>query len=185
MLCGARERTRILSVLAGTNWGQHEKILIFTYKNLICSVISYAAPFWIPIASTPIIQKLHVIQNNNLRIATSCPKRAVIDHLHSEIKGLEVSDSLSFLCAQYLDSRLKPNHPTYQIVNRPKVPRGKMHTLQSRFLFSIDHMFVESNTPWADIDQSKSLLHTETVQKTHSKPIPKHNSQQFKTTSSS
>ena len=44
----AAQRLKILKALAGTNWGQQKGMIIMTYKALIWSVISYAAPVWFP-----------------------------------------------------------------------------------------------------------------------------------------
>ena len=165
ILARAQERTKVMKALAGTNWGQQKETLVLTFKALIWSVVSYAAPVWFPNISNHYIQKLQAVQNTNLRIATGSHKRASQDHLHSESKVLPVADSLGLLCAQYLASAKRPNHPANPTVNRPTGPRLKKHTLQSKFLPSINHLLVDGVTPPSEYDNIRAEIHTETVAK--------------------
>ena len=53
----ARERSKILRELAGTNQGPQSETLTLTYKALIWSVISYVTPVWFPITFPANTQK--------------------------------------------------------------------------------------------------------------------------------
>ncbi|KAF2344177.1 Reverse transcriptase domain [Trinorchestia longiramus] len=96
-------------------WGQTEhtqkETITLTYKALINSIVTYAAPIWFPNASPSSIAKLQTIQNAALRIASGSHKMASASHLHRETGVLPVADHLSLLCSQYLFSSLRPHHP--------------------------------------------------------------------------
>ena len=51
-------RLNIIRALAGTSWGQQRETILITFKSLIRSLITYAAPIWYPNASPSNIQKL-------------------------------------------------------------------------------------------------------------------------------
>ena len=54
----AKQRLSLLKALTGTTWGKQKETLIPTYKALIDSLFSYAAPIWYPNASKSSINKL-------------------------------------------------------------------------------------------------------------------------------
>ena len=123
-------RLNILRALAGSNWGQQKETLLITFKSLIRSLFTYAAPTWFPNASPTSINRLQTIQNHALRISTGCVKMAGIDHLHAEAQVLPVDEHLSLLSAQFLARTLVPSH---SVTTSPSGPRNIRHTLQSRF----------------------------------------------------
>ena len=158
------ERLKILKALAGTDWGQQKETIIMTYKALIWSKFSYAAPIWFPNLSEDAGQSLQVIQNAAMRIATGCHKRASSEHLHAETQLLPVVKSLEMVCAQYLASALRPNHPSHTTVTQSSGPREKKQTLQSKFLPKISAHLTNNITP---IDQYEDIykdIHTQAVQ---------------------
>ncbi|KAF2347267.1 Reverse transcriptase domain [Trinorchestia longiramus] len=112
----ARHRLNILKALASSSWGQQNKNIILTYKALINSIATYAAPIWFPNAFPSSIAKLQTIQNATLRIATGSHKMASTSHLHRETGILPVADHLSLFCSQYLLSSLRPHHSNYLTV---------------------------------------------------------------------
>ena len=82
--------------------GQQKETIIATYKALIDSLFSYAAPVWFPNTSATNVSKLQVIQNAALRIATGSHMMASVDHLHMEAELMKVGEHLDMLCAQSL-----------------------------------------------------------------------------------
>ena len=44
----AKPRLNLLKQLTGTDWGQQKETILVTFKSLIGSLISYAAPVWFP-----------------------------------------------------------------------------------------------------------------------------------------
>jgi len=160
----ARSRLNILKSLAGSTWGQQRETIIVTYKALIKSIITYAAPIWFPNASPSSVAKLQIIQNAALRIATGCHKMAFSSHLHSQTEILPVANHLSLLCSQYLTSSLRPDHPNYALAKQHPGPRSMKHTLQSRFLPSISHL-LDPNGDCSPSSYKQSLrsLHSSAV----------------------
>ncbi|KAF2350571.1 Reverse transcriptase domain [Trinorchestia longiramus] len=118
----ARHRLNILKALAGSSWGQQKETITLTYKALINSIVTYAAPIWFSNASPSPIAKLQTIQNAALRIASGSHKMASASYLHRETGVLPVADHLSLLCSQYLLSSLRPHHPNYLTVTQPSGP---------------------------------------------------------------
>ena len=136
----AKQKLNILKALTGTDWGQHKETLVLTYKALIDSSFSYAAPIWVPNASPSSIRRLQTIQNSALRIATGCHLSSAVDHLHSEAKILKVQEHLDMICTQYLATYLQPEHPSFPIVTADSGPRPMKHTLQSRYLPRLEEL---------------------------------------------
>ncbi|KAF2355087.1 Ribonuclease H domain [Trinorchestia longiramus] len=136
----ARHRLNILKALAGSSWGQQKETITLTFKALINSIVTYAAPIWFPNASPSSIAKLQTIQNVALRIASGSHKMASASHLHRETGLLPLTDHLDLFCSQYLLSSIRPHHPNYLTVTQPSGPRSMKHTLHSRFPSSIAHL---------------------------------------------
>ena len=59
----ARPLITILKSLAGSNWGQQKETIVITFKSLIKSIFTNAAPIWFTNASSSAIAKLQSIQN--------------------------------------------------------------------------------------------------------------------------
>ena len=80
----APARLKILKALSGTNWAQQKETITITYKALVWSILTYAAPPWAPIASQDNLRRLQTIQNTALRVATGCHQRTLSAHMHTE-----------------------------------------------------------------------------------------------------
>ena len=66
-------RTRTQSstkALTATGWGKQKETLMATYKAVMRPALEYAYYIWSPLASSTSINKLQVMQNAVLRIAT-------------------------------------------------------------------------------------------------------------------
>ena len=74
-----------------------EKVLA-TFKSLNGSHFTFAAAIWFPNTSATSINKLQIIQNYALRIATECVGMTDIDHLHTEAKTFKVDEHIGMLC---------------------------------------------------------------------------------------
>ena len=156
-------RINILKALAGTNWGQQKETIIVTYRALIRSIVTYAAPIWYPNASATSVRKLQVLQNSALRVATGCHRMAPVAHLHREALMLPVDDTLQLLCKQYLASAMVPEHPCHATVTSCSGPRSIRHTLQSRFLPSIQQFLVNNTIPLDSKKTTLTTLHNDAV----------------------
>ena len=135
----AKTILNILRLLCGTSWGQHKETMLVTFKSLIGSLFTYAAPIWFPNTSQTSRRKLQVIQNSGLRIATGCVKMTGIDDLHAEARTLKVEDHLRMLCSQFLATCLQPNHASLPIVTADPGPRDMKQTLQKSFRETREH----------------------------------------------
>ena len=129
----AKQRLNIMRLLTGTTWGQHKETLLATFKSLIGSLFTYAAPIWFPNTSLSSRKKLQTIQNHGLRIATGCVMMTGIDDLHAEAKMLKVEDHLRMLCSQALATCLQPGHASFSTVTADSGPREIRQTLQRSF----------------------------------------------------
>ena len=162
----ATPRLNILRALAGTTWGQQKETLLITYKSLIRSLITYAAPIWFPNTSSTSISKLQRLQNSALRISTGCVKMSAIGHLHAETQILPVKDHLSLLCSQFLARTLIPSHPSHPITSSSSGPRPIRQTLQSHSLPSVAPYLTNGVLLPSDYKPTVASLHTSTVQST-------------------
>ena len=158
----AKQRLSLLKALTGTSWGQQKETLIATYKALIDSLFSYAAPIWYPNASKTSVNKLQTIQNSALRVATGCLMMSPIDHLHVEAEILTVKEHLDMLCSQALATYLQRGHPSFSVVSADSGPRNKKQTLQRRFNSAVAPYMNHDGTI-ADAASVGSSLHTSAV----------------------
>ena len=163
LISRATPRLNILRALAGTSWGQSKETLIITYKSLIHSLFTYAAPTWFPNTSPSYIQKLQRIQNTALRISTGCVKMSPIDHLHAETQVLPVQDHLTLLCSQFLARALQPSHVSHPLVTSPPSPRNIKHTLHSKFHHLVAPYTVGGIIPPDTYTDTLKFLHTGAV----------------------
>ena len=76
----------------------------------------YAALIWFPYGSPFLIQKLLIIKNSTLSIATASFKLTCMNHLHEETKMLSVQYCLFLISSQYLARALQPNNPSRSVV---------------------------------------------------------------------
>ena len=70
----AKHQLNFMKLLTGTSWVQYKETLLATYKSLIGSQMTYAAPIWLPNTSDSSRKKVQVIQNSALRVATGVSK---------------------------------------------------------------------------------------------------------------
>ena len=104
-----------------------------TFKSLVGSILTYATPVWFRNTSETSINRLQLIQNSSLHIATGCVRMTPIDHLHAETEVLKVDEHLKMLWSQYLAACLQPDHASFSIVNADSGLRRKNATLQRGF----------------------------------------------------
>ena len=76
--------------------------------------LEYASSVWSPIASSTSINKLQVMQNAALRIATGCTQDTNIQHLHDETHTLPIHEHLQLHAPQYKQKTQHPSHPLHR-----------------------------------------------------------------------
>ena len=77
------------------------------------------------------LDKLEVIQNKALRIATGCHQKAAASHLIAETGVLPLRTHLGLCSQQFYASALQPLHPSHLIVTFP-LPTPASSVLPSR-----------------------------------------------------
>ena len=65
------------------------------------------------------LDKLEVIQNKGLRIATGCHQKAAATHIRAKTGVLPLRAHLELCCQQFYASALQPIHPSHLIVTSP------------------------------------------------------------------
>ena len=118
-----KPRVNILRLLCGTSWGQQNETILGTFKSLLGSLFTYAAPICFPNTTQISINKLQVVKNSALRIATRCVRMTGIYYLHTEANFLKVDEHLTMLCAQHLITCLQPDNASFQTVRADYGPR--------------------------------------------------------------
>ena len=173
IIATVHQKTRLLRALAGSSWGSSKESLITLFKAYVAPSINYGAPIWFPNASPSAIARLQRAQNKALRVITGCHSSASSDHLHQETLILPVSEHLSLLCAQFLSSCLRPNHPSFRVANLDSGPRAKKHTLRSKFLPVVaPYLNADGHLDPPDYGYTIKQLHTQFVANTISSLEP-------------
>ena len=131
----ASRRLAVLKSVASADWGSEIGLLVNTFKMYVRSSLSYAAGVWGPVVKEGLIRRrLQPIQNQALRVVTGCHRMASGDHVHQETEELPVLEHTNMLCAQFLASALREDHPSYATVTSPPGPRNMKSTLHQRFI---------------------------------------------------
>ena len=84
----ANKTINIMKSLTSTKCDKQKETLLTTYKTITQPIIEYASTIWAPIVSETNLNKLQIIQNSSLRIATGCTRDTNCQHLHEETKIL-------------------------------------------------------------------------------------------------
>ena len=109
----------VMKALVGLSWGFMNEALVATYKAVMRPIINYAAPSGSPNIFSAHLDKLEVIQNKALRIATGCCQKAAACDLRAETGVLPLRAHLE-LCSQQFYAR--PPSPTHQSHNCHPIP---------------------------------------------------------------
>ena len=107
----ASRALKVMKATAGSNWGFTTETLVATYKAIVRPILNYAAPIWFTQVSSSHLDKLEVIQNKVLRIATGYHQKAAVSHLRAETGVLPLRRHLDLCCQQFYASTLQPLHP--------------------------------------------------------------------------
>ena len=137
----ATKTLKVLKALTSTKWGKQKETIINTYKAITRPVLEYASTIWSPIVAPTNINKLQVIQNTALRIATGCTKDSNIEHLHNETKILPMTEHLKLHSSQLRQQTQHPNHPLHAFTRQPPPNRYKKQTIfdnNNNYTYNID-----------------------------------------------
>ena len=123
----------------GTSWGQQKETMLATFKSLIESLFTYAAPIWFPNSSQTSIFKLQTLKNSALRITTGCVRMTAIDQLYTEAKVLKVDEHISRYALCSVPGHLfQPDHASFQTVQADSGPRKIKYTLQTAYMEKVE-----------------------------------------------
>ncbi|VDN20766.1 unnamed protein product [Dibothriocephalus latus] len=88
-------------VLVGTSWGCAKETLATTFKVLVKSHLTYAAPIWSPTINSSSLRRLQSALNAALRSITGWYKMLPIDHLHAQASVLPIGPHNALLGQQF------------------------------------------------------------------------------------
>ena len=111
-----------MEALAGSSWVFTTETLVATYKAIVRPILNYAAPIWLTKVSSSHLDKVEVIQNQTLRVATGFHQKAAASHLRVETGVLPMRAHLKLCCQQFYVSVLQPFHPSHLIVTSSPDP---------------------------------------------------------------
>jgi ribonuclease HI len=112
----ATEKLKLMSALAHTEWGWRKRDLMKIYLTFIRSRLDYGAAAWQPWLSETSIEKLDVVQNKAMRIASGQMSRAPVDALRFETGVADYWTIVNRMCIQAVEKamRLPTDHPRYE-----------------------------------------------------------------------
>jgi hypothetical protein len=125
----ANKSLKILKTLTATKWGKQKETLINTYNAITRPVMEYASTIWAPITAQTNLNKLQIIQNTALRIATGCTQDTNVTHLHDETKILPLDKHLRLHGSQQRQQAQHPDHPLHDLTTRPPPDRYKKQSI--------------------------------------------------------
>ena len=174
----ARKTINILKVLTSTKWGKHTETILATYKAITRPVLEYASTIWSPNASETNIDKLQIVQNTALRIATGCTHDTNTQHLHDETNVLPIHQHLQLHASQIRQKAQHPTHPLHKLTIDPHTPRLKKQTTFNNINYTTN-IDTHPDTVTQQISANSTQIHTSIVQthlmqRNHNKLIHQH-----------
>ena len=175
----ARKTINILKVLTSTKWGKHKETILATYKAITRPVLEYASTIWSPNASEINIDKLQIVQNTALRIATGCTHDTNTQHLHDETNVLPIHQHLQLHASQIRQIAQHPTHPLHKLTIHPHTPRLKKQTTFNNINYTTNIDTHPDTVTQQQISANSTQIHTSIVQiqlmqRNHNKLIHQH-----------
>ena len=99
--------------------------LMDTYNTVMIPSLEYVSSIWSPLASSTSINKLQVMQNAALIIATGGTQDTNIQHLHDETLIRPIHEHLQLRTSQYKQKTQHPSHPLHKHTTYFNTPRLK------------------------------------------------------------
>ena len=112
--------------------------LMATYNFIVHPIINYAAPVWFTQVSSYHLDKLEVIQNRALRIATCCHQKASVSHIKAETGVLPRLHTMN--CAHNSSMKELSTSPP-----PPSSPRPLRATLQAPYHWTLRGLRVDDH----------------------------------------
>ena len=171
-----RKTINILKILTPTKWDKHKKTILATYKAITRPLLEHASTIWSPNASETNIDKLQIVQNTALRIATGCTHDTNTQHQHDETNILPIHQHLQLHASQI---RQKAQNPTHQLTIYPHTPRLKKQTTFNNTNYTTNIDTHPNTVRQQHITTNSTQIHTSIVQthllqRNHKKLIHQH-----------
>jgi hypothetical protein len=169
----AGKTLNILKALTSTNWGKQKETIITTYKTMTRPNLEYASTIWSPIAANTNINKLQIIQNSALRIATGCTKDTNTQHLHEESSTQPIKNHLQLHASQIRQKAEHPHHPLHSLIQDKSPPRLIRQTIfQHNNNYTLEIETNPTSVTEDEINNNIKTIHTTLVQKYLDSKIP-------------
>jgi len=111
----ASKTINIIKNLTSTKWRKQKETLTNTYKTITRPILEYGSTIWSPLISDTNLNKLQIIQNLALGIATGCTRDTSTQHLHDETKVLPLNERLKLHASQLRLKKHVTQHPLFQL----------------------------------------------------------------------
>ena len=94
------------------------------------AVSVWCSTIWSPNASETSIDKLQIVQNTALRIATGCTHDINTQHLHDETNVLPIHQHLQLHASQIRQKAQHPTHPLHKLTIHPGSNDSRLHVVE-------------------------------------------------------
>ena len=118
---------------------------------------------WSPIVCNTNLNKLQVIQNNALRLATGCTKDTNQQHLHEETKVLPINQHLILHASQLRQKSQLPSHPLNDLTKPIVSKRLLKSTIYKNSNYTINFDTEPINTTIETIKDNMTSIHSKIV----------------------
>ena len=119
---------------------------------------------WSPNASETNIDKLQIVQNTALRIATGCTHDTNTQHLHDETNVLPIHQHLQLHASQIRQKAQHPTHPLHQLTIHPHTLRLKKQTTFNNINCTTNIDTHPDTVTQQQISANSTQIHTSIVQ---------------------
>ena len=123
--------------------------------------------------------KLQIVQNTALRIATGCTHDTNTQHLHDETNVLPIHQHLQLHASQIRQKAQHPTHPLHKLTIHPHTPRLKKQTTFNNTNYTTNIDTHPDTVTQQQISVNSTQIHTSIVQshlmqRNHNKLIHQH-----------
>ena len=123
--------------------------------------------------------KLQIVQNTALRIATGCTHDTNTQHLHDETNVLPIHQHLQLHASQIRQKAQHPTHPLHKLTIHPHTPRLKKQTTFNNINYTTNIDTHPDTVTQQQISANSTQIHTSIVQthlmqRNHNKLIHQH-----------
>ena len=123
--------------------------------------------------------KLQIVQNTALRIATGCIHDTNTQYLHDETNVLPIHQHLQLHASQIRQKAQHPTHPTHKLTIHPHTPRLKKQTTFNNINYTTNIDTHPDTVTQQQISANATQIHTSIVQthlmqRNHNKLIHQH-----------